>query len=80
MIKRVTRLVRGLADLASGYDVILSDVWGVVHNGLVTFEKAIEALGRFRAGGGKVVLMTNPPNPSRFVVAAVRADSAACGG
>ncbi len=29
---RVTRLVRGLADLASGYKVILSDVWGVVHN------------------------------------------------
>jgi len=65
----VTRLVRGLADLASGYDIILSDVWGVVHNGLLAFAKAIEALGRFRAGGGKVVLMTNSPNPSRFVVA-----------
>ncbi len=69
MIERVTCLVRGLADLASGYNVILSDVWGVVHNGLVAFEKAIEALGRFRAGGGKVVLMTNSPNPSRFVEA-----------
>jgi len=63
----VTRLVRGLADLASGYKVILSDVWGVVHNGLVAFERAAEALGRYRAGGGKVVLMTNSPNPSRFV-------------
>jgi HAD superfamily hydrolase (TIGR01459 family) len=58
-----------LADLASGYEVILCDVWGVVHNGLVAFEKASEALGRFRAGGGKVVLMTNSPNPSRSVVA-----------
>ncbi|MGA7384173.1 MAG: TIGR01459 family HAD-type hydrolase [Methylocella sp.] len=65
----MTRLVRGLAGLASGYDVILSDVWGVVHNGLVAFEKAAEALCRFRAGGGKVVLMTNSPNPSRFVEA-----------
>jgi HAD superfamily hydrolase (TIGR01459 family) len=65
----VTRLVRGLAELASGYEVILSDVWGVVHNGLIAFEKAGEALGRFRAGGGKVVLMTNSPNPSRFVEA-----------
>ena len=63
----MTRLVRGLADLASGYKVILSDVWGVVHNGLVAFERAAEALGRYRAGGGKVVLMTNSPNPSRFV-------------
>jgi HAD superfamily hydrolase (TIGR01459 family) len=65
----VTRLVRGLADLASGYNVILSDVWGVVHNGLVAFENATEALARFRAGGGKVVLMTNSPNPSRNVAA-----------
>ncbi|MFZ0496229.1 MAG: TIGR01459 family HAD-type hydrolase [Methylocella sp.] len=65
----MTRLVRGLADLASGYKVILSDVWGVVHNGLVAFERAAEALGRFRAGGGKVVLMTNSPNPGRIVEA-----------
>jgi HAD superfamily hydrolase (TIGR01459 family) len=65
----VTRLVRGLADLASGYKVILSDVWGVVHNGLMAFERAAEALSRFRAGGGTVVLMTNSPNPSRFVEA-----------
>ncbi len=65
----MTRLVRGLADLASGYKVILSDVWGVVHDELMAFERATEALGRFRAGGGKVVLMTNSPNPSRFVEA-----------
>ncbi|MGH6857701.1 MAG: TIGR01459 family HAD-type hydrolase, partial [Methylocella sp.] len=63
----MTRLVRGLADFASGYKVILSDVWGVVHNGLVAFERATKALGRFRAGGGRVVLMTNSPNPSQFV-------------
>ncbi|MGH6834416.1 MAG: TIGR01459 family HAD-type hydrolase [Methylocella sp.] len=65
----MTRLVRGLADLARGYKVVLCDVWGVVHNGLRAFEGATEALGRFRAGGGKVVLMTNAPNPSRFVEA-----------
>jgi HAD superfamily hydrolase (TIGR01459 family) len=65
----VTRLVRGLAEISSRYEVILSDVWGVVHNGLVAFERAVEALGRFRAGGGTVILMTNSPNPSRIVEA-----------
>ncbi|MGB6175990.1 MAG: TIGR01459 family HAD-type hydrolase [Methylocella sp.] len=65
----MTRLVRGLADLASGYNVILSDVWGVVHDGLAAFAGAAEALSRFRAGGGKVVLMTNSPNPGRIVAA-----------
>jgi HAD superfamily hydrolase (TIGR01459 family) len=63
----VTRLVRGVADLADGYLVILCDVWGVIHNGLVAYEKAAEALRRFRSGGGRVVLITNSPNPGRFV-------------
>jgi HAD superfamily hydrolase (TIGR01459 family) len=63
----VTRLVRGVAELASGYLVILCDVWGVIHNGLVAYEKAAEALSNFRAGGGRVVLITNSPNPGRFV-------------
>jgi HAD superfamily hydrolase (TIGR01459 family) len=47
--------------LAPGYDVVLSDVWGVVHNGLVPFPDACDALARFRAGGGAVVLITNAP-------------------
>lgn len=67
------RLIRGLADLADAYDVVLCDVWGVLHNGAVVFDKAADALSRFRtqggkAGkGGKVVLITNSPNPSRIV-------------
>jgi HAD superfamily hydrolase (TIGR01459 family) len=69
MIKRVTRLLRGLSDIADRYRIVLCDVWGVVHNGLMGFDKATEALSRFRAGRGKVVLITNSPNPSRFVQA-----------
>ena len=68
-VERVTELLRGLAGLADGYDVILCDVWGVLHNGLTAFQKAAAALSRFRAKGGKVVLITNSPNPSRIVVA-----------
>lgn len=65
----MTRLLPGLDGLAAEYDVILCDVWGVIHNGLSAFQKAAEALSRFRAKGGKVVLMTNSPNPSRIVEA-----------
>ena len=68
-IARVTELLRGLAGLAGGYDVILCDVWGVLHNGLTAFQNAAGALSRFRMQGGKVVLLTNSPNPSRLVVA-----------
>jgi HAD superfamily hydrolase (TIGR01459 family) len=55
------------AALAGGYDVVLSDVWGVVHNGIAATAEACDALTRFRAGGGTVVLITNAPRPGANV-------------
>jgi HAD superfamily hydrolase (TIGR01459 family) len=49
--------------LARDYDVLFSDVWGVVHNGISAFEEACEALMKFRQRGGTVVLITNAPRP-----------------
>ena len=60
-------LTAHFAPLATGYDVVLSDVWGVVHNGAVAFAEACDALARFREGGGTVVLITNAPRPGDFV-------------
>jgi HAD superfamily hydrolase (TIGR01459 family) len=54
--------------LAGRYDALLSDVWGVIHNGLESFPAACDALARFRAGGGTVVLITNAPRPGEVVV------------
>ena len=56
------------ATLAGRYDVVLSDVWGVLHNGLESFPTACEALSRYRAGGGRVALITNAPRPGEVVV------------
>jgi HAD superfamily hydrolase (TIGR01459 family) len=55
------------AALAPGYDVVLSDVWGVVHNGVAATPEACDALARFRAAGGTVVLITNAPRPGDVV-------------
>ncbi|HEY6994579.1 MAG TPA: TIGR01459 family HAD-type hydrolase [Xanthobacteraceae bacterium] len=55
------------AALAGGYDVVLSDVWGVVHNGIAATPAACDALARFRSGGGTVVLITNAPRPGANV-------------
>jgi HAD superfamily hydrolase (TIGR01459 family) len=57
-----------LADLAPNYDAVLSDVWGVLHNGVAAFPEAIDALQRFRGGGGRVVLITNAPRASSAIV------------
>ena len=53
--------------LASAYDVLLCDVWGVVHNGVAAFAEAGDALARFRARGGTVILITNAPRPGAAV-------------
>jgi HAD superfamily hydrolase (TIGR01459 family) len=55
--------------LAPDYGLVLSDVWGVVHNGVAATAEACDALARFRAQGGRVVLITNAPRPRESVVA-----------
>ena len=57
--------------LAPDYDVVLSDVWGVVHNGVAAFPEACDALTRFREQGGTVVLITNAPRPNGVVASQV---------
>jgi HAD superfamily hydrolase (TIGR01459 family) len=59
--------IERFSDLAPDYDVLLCDVWGVVHNGVAAFPEACDALARFRAGGGTVVLVTNAPRPGEGV-------------
>ena len=53
--------------LAPNYDVLLCDVWGVVHNGVAATPNACDALRQFRTRGGTVVLITNAPRPGDFV-------------
>jgi HAD superfamily hydrolase (TIGR01459 family) len=60
-------LVQHFSELASAYDALLCDVWGVVHNGLAAFPESCDALMRMRAKGGTVVLITNSPRPSEQV-------------
>jgi HAD superfamily hydrolase (TIGR01459 family) len=58
----------GLSALAGALDLLICDVWGVVHNGLVAHDSACAALGRFRAGGGTVIMVSNAPRPSPDVI------------
>jgi HAD superfamily hydrolase (TIGR01459 family) len=58
----------GLSALAGRYRVILSDVWGVVHDGLTAHPAAGEALARFRQGGGTVIMVSNAPRPHPSVI------------
>lgn len=53
--------------LLSRYDVLLCDVWGVLHDGHAAYAGANDTLTRFRASGGTVILVSNAPMPSDVV-------------
>lgn len=61
------RFAERLSELVDGVEVILSDIWGVVHNGLESFPDACQALHTFRERGGAVILITNAPRPADSV-------------
>ena len=54
----------GLRQLAPAYDAVLCDLWGVVHDGIRPHAAAGQALAHFRAGGGRVVFVSNFPRPA----------------
>ncbi|MEH3146058.1 MAG: TIGR01459 family HAD-type hydrolase [Methylobacterium frigidaeris] len=66
-------VLEGIADLASRFDLILCDVWGVLHNGERAHAAAGDALTRFRELPGerprRVVLVSNAPRPGSAVQA-----------
>lgn len=55
--------------LIEDYPYWLCDIWGVLHAGGHLHEKALGALARHRSHGGKVVLISNAPQPSSVVAA-----------
>ena len=63
----MTKALSGLSDIAADYDVLLCDVWGVIHNGRERFPEACAALERFAAERGPVILISNSPRPSSDV-------------
>ena len=63
----MTRRIFGLSAIASDYRAIMCDVWGVLHNGQSVYRDAEDALMRYRAAGGIVILLTNSPRPNKGV-------------
>lgn len=50
------------------YDVIFCDVWGVLHDGVISFSKAINALDTWKNYGKHVIFVTNSPRSSEQVI------------
>ncbi len=64
----MTRILDTLSQVAADFDVLYCDLWGCLHDGKAPFPQAVAALRAFRAGGGKVLLLTNAPRPKPSVI------------
>jgi len=60
-------LLTKFAPLAQGYDALLCDAWGVIHNGVDLTPGIDEALSSFRKTRGPVIILTNAPRPSAII-------------
>ena len=60
-------IIAQLRAFAGEVDVVLCDVWGVLHNGVRAHAEASEALRRLRGRGVTVVLVSNAPRPHAAV-------------
>ena len=59
----MTVVIKSLDDVSDRYDALFVDLWGCVHNGVKAYTSANDSLKKYRAKGGKVVLVTNSPRP-----------------
>lgn len=61
-----------LSEVIERYDAIISDVWGVLHNGVVATPGAQDALAAARRAGKPVSLLTNSPRLPHLVAEQLR--------
>ena len=64
---RSVPLIRGLREIASDYDALIVDLWGVIHGGVEPYPGVLETLAALRAAGKPVGLLSNAPRRSRMV-------------
>jgi len=56
-----TEITSGFAPLAAHYDAFIVDLWGTLHNGIEPLPGALDCLGRLKAAGKSIALLSNAP-------------------
>lgn len=57
----MTQIISSLSEISDRYDAVLVDLWGCMHNGVIAYPEAVEAMRAYRRRGGIVCLLTNSP-------------------
>ena len=62
-----TKIIKGLSEIQSKYDAFFIDLWGVIHNGVQLYPKAINVLENLEKLKKRFVLISNAPRPTENV-------------
>lgn len=59
--------INGLGEIAASLDLVICDLWGVMHNGLQANPMAVEAIQHLRESGVASIFLSNAPRPRYHV-------------
>ena len=57
----------GLSSIVDDYELFYIDLWGVIHNGIKLYDKAINTLNQLSKKNKDYILLTNAPRPNSSV-------------
>ena len=57
----------GLKQIIQDYDLVICDLWGVMHNGLKIHDPAAHAISMVRQSGAGSIFLSNAPRPRDYV-------------
>jgi HAD superfamily hydrolase (TIGR01459 family) len=63
------KLLAGLREIAALYDGFILDLWGVLHDGSAPLPGVVDALGRLKAAGKRIAILSNAPRRASLVEA-----------
>ena len=55
----MTRAIESILEVAKGYDAIILDQWGVLHDGSEPYPGAVKALDALRSAGARLAVLSN---------------------
>ena len=59
---------KGIREIVKNFDLFYIDIWGVIHNGIIIYEDAINVLSQLDHLEKEYVLLTNAPRPNTDVI------------
>lgn len=67
----MTLHIHGLREIADRYDAFILDLWGCLHDGIVVYPAALEALRQLKAAGKRAIILSNAPRRAVEVAARI---------